>query len=187
MLRQARRTPEGRPITKAWLVKQLSTYLGRKVASSTIYRIESGEDMPGGDLLTALLDVLGGRFGDVQWLIKNREATVDDGRRLAIEALDDMRGAESRLAAEAWLALSADERKRVDSVFAALILNRGMRDRAYEASRLLAVQLSDAELEEALAVFKRLRRHPEALQRWLGYADRLLDESDDDVPPPKDR
>lgn len=67
----------GRKISQGRLATELSDYLSRNVDSTTVWRIESGDNIPGGDLLAALMDLLGGRVEDVGWLIRNQKTVVE--------------------------------------------------------------------------------------------------------------
>lgn len=58
------------------------------------------------------------------------------------------------------LATAADGRQRADNLIA------------------MASQMSDQELDEAIALFEGLRNDPKALSRWLGYGARLREERD---------
>lgn len=56
------------------------------------------------------------------------------------------------------LATAADGQQRADNLIA------------------MASQMSDQELDEAIALFEGLRSDPKALSRWLGYGERLREE-----------
>lgn len=86
-LRTNRLTKDGRKYTQKRLADALGIYLHRKIDQSTISRAMSGEDIPAGDMMAALLDILGGRLEDVAYLLKKKHATDADGRQRAIEAL----------------------------------------------------------------------------------------------------
>lgn len=45
-----------------------------------------------------------------------------------------------------------------------------------EAARQIARNMSDQDLQSAIALFERLRDDHRALERWLGYGDRLAEE-----------
>jgi len=82
------RQDAGRPMSAARLAVLLGDFLGKEVNPTTVWRIESGDQRPGGDMLTALIDVLGGSFEDVRRLIRER-GTVEDARRYAMARLNN--------------------------------------------------------------------------------------------------
>lgn len=86
MLRARRTAPNGKRLTQGALAKLIAPYLpNRKVDQPTISKALSGEDAISGDLLAALLEVLGGRLEDVVWLFGRSDP--EEGRQRAIEAL----------------------------------------------------------------------------------------------------
>lgn len=86
-LRDMQRTSNGRKVSRARLAVQLTDFLGHEIDPSTIYRIEVGTQMPGGELLAALIGVLGGRIEDVIWCVQNPTATAEEGRHRALATL----------------------------------------------------------------------------------------------------
>jgi len=82
------RQDAGRPMSAARLAVLLGDFLGKEVNPTTVWRIESGDQRPGGDMLTALIDVLGGSFEDVRRLIRER-GTAEDARRFAMARLNN--------------------------------------------------------------------------------------------------
>lgn len=54
-----------------------------KVAGNTIWRIEAGQQQPGGDLLAALLSLLKGSSEYYHTLLQDKQATKDDAARYA--------------------------------------------------------------------------------------------------------
>ncbi len=85
---------EGRDMTPADVAVQLRDILGRKVDPTTIWRIETDRQNPGGDLLLGLVTVLKGRMADVQALFKRSDASAADGealgRSIAATGYDDL-------------------------------------------------------------------------------------------------
>lgn len=74
-------------MTREALSEAIAPWLGRGADTSTLFRIEKGEQMPKGDLLTFLLDILGGDSADVALLLRSEHATTQDGRELATHRL----------------------------------------------------------------------------------------------------
>jgi len=85
-LRDNRRAPNGKRLTQAQLARAVGKHLRRKVDQSTISKIESGKETPMGDVMAAMLTVLGGRLEDVLRLAGSEDAP-DKGRELAREVL----------------------------------------------------------------------------------------------------
>jgi transcriptional regulator with XRE-family HTH domain len=90
VLRNHRRTPEGKRMTQAHLARAVSIFLHREVNQSTISKIETGQDAISGDLMAALLDVLGGRIEDVIWLLKNGANIEEAGQRALTTLVDEI-------------------------------------------------------------------------------------------------
>jgi transcriptional regulator with XRE-family HTH domain len=89
-LRRGYPTSDGRLLTQGKLARLVREYLNDdtvKVNQSTISRTESGEDVPGGNILAALIDILDGDIEDVQWLFRHRAAPAEEGRRRAVARL----------------------------------------------------------------------------------------------------
>lgn len=89
-------------ISQVQLAADVGRRLRRDVQSTTIWRIESGKMIPGGDLLVVLLDILGGSIADLARLQEDTAADADTGRAAAV--------AWFRAAAEG---ATEDERRRV--------------------------------------------------------------------------
>ena len=87
---------EAQHLSRAAVAAQIETH------ESQLVRIEAGDQDSRGSLLLALVAAVQGRVADVQRLILDKSATESDGRA----------------AAEAWLALTPEERARVDSIVA---------------------------------------------------------------------
>lgn len=88
-------------LSKAEVIRRLDTQFGQKADRSTLYRAERGEHWPDGDLLTALLGVIGGRLEDLIWIRRNQDATELDGYNLAQKWLTEFGSAEG------WVVVSA--------------------------------------------------------------------------------
>lgn len=125
-LREEHKTPRGRAMPLNTVARRVGEVLRRDVHASTISRIEQGADL-GWDLLTALLDVLGGDIDDVRWVIVSR-ATPEDA---AIRARDTLK----RL-----MDGKTPQRAEIEAMW-----------------RAEAAQMSDHELEEALAAVRQRR------------------------------
>lgn len=72
---------EARKLSRAAVAAQIGTH------ESQLVRIEAGDQDTRGSLLLAFINVVRGRAEDVQRLILNQNATVEDGRRMADAAL----------------------------------------------------------------------------------------------------
>lgn len=87
VLRGAQFGPDGKKrLTQEQLAQRVSDYLRRSIKQYDISRIEKGA-IPDGDVMTALLELLGGHIDDVTFLLKKKDVSETDGRRRAIEAL----------------------------------------------------------------------------------------------------
>jgi DNA-binding XRE family transcriptional regulator len=75
---------EKQGITRAWVAEQAET------TETSLYRIESGKQTPGLELMLGIIHVLRGSVGDVRDLLRDEDAKEERGRKLA----------EQRLAAE---------------------------------------------------------------------------------------
>jgi transcriptional regulator with XRE-family HTH domain len=70
---------EGRDLSKADVASALRVMVERKVDPVTIWRIETGRQNPGADLLLAMVVVLRGTMTEVEALFLQTDATHDDG------------------------------------------------------------------------------------------------------------
>jgi transcriptional regulator with XRE-family HTH domain len=81
------RLREGHGYSQVDLAAELSTYLGRSVDTTTLWRWESGKRMPRSEALLALMDLLKARQEDIIALLRNKKATAEDGRAAAERCL----------------------------------------------------------------------------------------------------
>jgi transcriptional regulator with XRE-family HTH domain len=73
---------EGRDWSAADVASRLHELLGRKIDPTTIWRIETDRQNPGGDLLIGLVSVLNGRMADVEALFRREGADALEGEAL---------------------------------------------------------------------------------------------------------
>lgn len=70
-------------LTQTAVLQALKERHGLTTDRSTLYRAEQGRSWPEGDLLAALMDVLGGRIEDLGYLQRHPESTAATGAELA--------------------------------------------------------------------------------------------------------
>lgn len=70
------------------VIAHVSGRVGRQVDQTTIWRIERGKTKPRTDILSALLEKLGGSGDDVTALANDPHATTIDGRNAALRRLN---------------------------------------------------------------------------------------------------
>ena len=63
-----------------------------KVSENTIWRVESGRQEPGGVLLISMTEEIQGSFDDIMALVRQKNTTVEDGKRLAERRIKAMNG-----------------------------------------------------------------------------------------------
>lgn len=73
---------EGQDMSPADVASRLREVLGRKVDPTTVWRIETGRQNPGADLLLGLINVLKGRLADVEAIFSRADASAAEGEAL---------------------------------------------------------------------------------------------------------
>lgn len=77
-----------RGYTRARVIEQLAGIIGRRVDNSTLWRIENGANKKAdSDILSGLINVLGGSGEDVTRLANDMSATKADGQTAALQWL----------------------------------------------------------------------------------------------------
>lgn len=100
-------------LTQVAVLRLLKDQYALEIDRSTLYRAEQGKNWPEGDLLTALMDILGGRLEDLAWLQKHKQVSETKGIDLAESWLRE-RGAKTDIdtIVEARSRADADELAR---------------------------------------------------------------------------
>jgi transcriptional regulator with XRE-family HTH domain len=78
---------EGQGLSQIQVAAEVGRRLSRAVQPTTIWRIESGRNTPGSDMLIAILDYLGGSVKDLGRLATDPAASGADGYQTALDYL----------------------------------------------------------------------------------------------------
>lgn len=93
----------------------LGKQMGRVIDTTTIWRVETGRSIPGGDLLVEMLDLLHGSADDVIALQRDENADAAKGEALAEQRLLLSRG-DQRYIRAALDAMPSDQRERLQAI-----------------------------------------------------------------------
>jgi transcriptional regulator with XRE-family HTH domain len=104
---------EGQNVSQVQLAAEVGRRLARVVQSTTIWRIETGKNRPGSDMLLAILDFLGGSAQDLGRLASDPNATDGAGYQAA---LDYLRHAATHATPEQRQAVAARLRAMADDL-----------------------------------------------------------------------
>lgn len=96
---------EKQGITRAWVAEQAGT------TETSLYRIESGSQKPGLEIMLGIIQAVRGSVADVRELLRDKDAKEDEGRRRAEATLSEVQLREAdRIATDP---LTADDARRL--------------------------------------------------------------------------